>query len=345
MNPIRILHSLYHVKRSVSEQKAFNQEFLLPTIASFRKKIDLSLSIADLNRIYHTDAINISVVIGEAFAGLRGLPLIKKEREAITNMAALTLLYDDYFDRFDFSKDEILKLMSTEEYNPKNAHESLYRIFFDGAINSIPDTERLFFYANKVFDAQYDSKRQESDGLSYADILELTRRKGGFSILFYRTALSNPMDEAETQLAYDLGGLIQLGDDIFDTFWDANDKLRTFTTISRDLRPARRDFQAQVDRCLTSLADTDYPAANKAVFKAWMLFAASLSFSALDQLDKLQEETIDFFDAIAYKRSEMICDMQKLTPQLRAFKHLIRLNLPLRQETFHPELISPDQFS
>lgn len=286
---------------------------------------DNSLKEEDYERILKIDAINICVIIGESFAALRGKAMTEKERRAMTNLAAITLLFDDYFDRLNYSKAEIDALMTQGDYSPKNKHEALFRRFFNGALESIDDHERLFHYAKKVFEAQFDSKVQQDANPAYDSIINLTLEKGGYSILFYRSALENPIDEKEFELAYHLGGMIQLGDDIFDTFWDAKFRMKTFTTVSHDLAIVDRDFRSQINKTFAALEKLDYNDSSKQEFKRWVTFAASLSLSALDQLFTLQESTMGFFDAIAYTRKEMICDMQKLKPQWRCMRHFSKL--------------------
>lgn len=321
-----VLQSLWKVKRSVDAQKAFNQHYLVPILNASKAQQDGSLTDADYKRILETDAINISVVIGQSFAELRAKSLSIRERTAITNMAALTLLYDDYFDRFTYDKKAIELLMRPGDYVPLNSHETLFRRFFNGSINNIPDEKRLFDFAKKVLDAQYESKAQAEKALSYEEIFDLTRKKGGNSILFYRSALENPLSEAEELLAFEVGAMIQLGDDIFDTYWDANNSIRTFTTVSNDLNRVDLDFRRQIERCFSAIGPTPFSQSSQKKFRSWLAFAASLSLSALDQLKALQEKSMGYFEPLAYTRAEMICDMQKQSSRWRAFMHFLKLD-------------------
>lgn len=347
MRLLYVLLALWKVKRSVSTQKRYNQEYLVPILKEFEDRRDPSLTKADLERILKIDAINISVVIGESFAALRGQELSFSEREAITNLAAITLLFDDYFDRLDYIKEDIKSLMTPGDYQPKNTHEKLFRMFFDQALSSIPDNDRLFKYADQVFEAQYYSKEQQLSSPTYEEIIDLTLKKGGYSILFYRSALENDLSPEEEELAFHLGGMIQLGDDIYDTFWDAKNHIRTFTTVSHDLMQVYQDFNAQIQRCFGAIDATSLPEKNKKEFRLWVEFAASLSLSALDQLFNLQESTMGFFDAIAYTRKEMICDMQKFKPQMRALRHFMNMSKAENERLAYvnPELISSGQAS
>ena len=88
-------------------------------------------------------------------------------------------------------------------------HEQLHPAIF-------PDKKRLNEFANRVFEAQVLSLKQKNKYSKWSDLLYITYKKGGESLLFYRCSFSEKISEQEIECLSRVGGLIQVCNDIFD---------------------------------------------------------------------------------------------------------------------------------
>lgn len=102
--------------------------------------------------------------------------------------------------------------------------------------------EYLKLQALKVYQAQERSVQQQPTKSSGQQILEGTYAKGGTSFIFYRRCLEQLPEKAEEQLLFHLGGLMQLGNDIFDTWEDFHAGIATAASTSNSIEQLRADF-------------------------------------------------------------------------------------------------------
>src|SRR5687767_3778152 len=206
---------------NVKKQRAFVNEVIVPVLNEAEKTNDGSLDASDFQKIIHYYGLAIPSIVGESLAELRQKALTEKERYALTYMGALTGLFDDFFDKF-FLPDETIRefIENPEITRGKSSAQNLFLLLYNKALVYVHDRELVLHYFRKVFEAQVKSKRQAVPGLTRDEIYQVTIEKGGVSVLFYRAAMSHPFLDNEEEALYQIGGLMQFGNDVYDIYKD-----------------------------------------------------------------------------------------------------------------------------
>ena len=90
---------LLSVKSQIREQKAFVHTYLHPFLSKYHIHNDGSLTEYDFEKITNYYGIGSPVLAGEGLAYLLDIKVGDTERKTLTLMAAMTGLFDDFFDR------------------------------------------------------------------------------------------------------------------------------------------------------------------------------------------------------------------------------------------------------
>lgn len=313
--------------QNVREQRKYIQKKLLPELLPFQNNNDGSLKKSDFNKITNYYALGVPAILGYSFGVLRNAPLSTKERSCITYLGGISGLLDDLFD--DPSK-EVLHLenfiLAPEYLRPSNNHEALLKHFYISGLKNSENESGLKKQADKVFNTEKESKLQHSKELSITEIRELTFLKGGHSFLFYRLCLNNVLEGSEKNMIYQLGGLMQLGNDIFDVWEDTQSGIDTLATKSQNITDLRSTFTKELEKAVEAVNRCNYPKKQLQAFTKLMLFGLSRTYVCLDQFERLQGSTASSFEPEKYSRKQLICDMELPKNKKAAIKHYLRLH-------------------
>ena len=308
-----ILPSTYYtLYRDVRRQKRYVQKVIEPIIAEAILNNDGTLDTDDFEKIRKYYAFGVPAIVGEGICTLRGWSMNERERKASTFQGALTGLYDDFFDKTHIRSAEIKKMMADPE--GFDASTSLENLFIKFLIKVHDNLYHKKFFNNRfdqVYNAQTESRKQVSDELSFEALQEITFRKGGHSLLFYRSIFEHDLREGEEEALYHAGALMQLGNDIFDVYEDERQQIKTLLTSTKEIEQVRQLFNGQLDKTVSLFRDTAFKPKNIERYLRKFVLGISRCFVCLDQLEKLQEMTGGQFSPSKYSRNELICDMEK----------------------------------
>lgn len=313
--------------QNIAIQKKFIKNQLLPELIFFEENNDGSLKKEDFKKITNYYALGVPAILGYAFSVLRGFPLKSNERNSLTYLGGISGLLDDLFDE----KDKKVMHLETfifhpEALEPLNNYEALLKQCYLKGLKASENAEDLKKQAAEVFKTEIESESQQHKNLSEEKIKELTFLKGGHSFLFYRLCLSNPLKEREREMIFQLGGLMQLGNDIFDVWEDVNEEIETLATKTRTIAHLRNFFSAELNKCFELLLKCHFPAEQLQDFTRILLFGLSRVFVCLDQFEKLQASKTSIFQPETYTRKQLICDMELFRNQKAALKYYLKLH-------------------
>lgn len=306
------------VKNQVKEQKAFIHNYLHPFLSKYHTQNDGSLTEYDFEKITNYYGIGSPVLAGEGLARLLGKKVGIKERKTLTLMAAITGLFDDFFDRSSQSLERIKGLMLlSPETPPQNAHESLFHDLVTEILSLSNNDKRLYDYANKVFEAQVGSLKQKSGDTNWEELFNITYQKGGESLLFYRCSFPDEISPQETECLLKIGGLIQVCNDIFDVNKDIKEGIRTIATETSDMAVLKSKVQ-KLHKEVFEFCKIAIPTKNMAAFLEQIKIIISQSMVALDFYLSTQNNNGKTFTPQKYPRESLICDMGKRKHLLKA---------------------------
>jgi len=318
--------------RNVRRQERFLAENLGPALASAKKNSDNTLDETDFKKITKYYGLAVPAILGEALCVLRGFPMTLRERMACTYQGAMTGLFDDFFDRHDMP-DEMLKnfIESPERLVGKNSSEQLFLHFYQNALQHFCDKELTLHYLREVYNAQVESKKQAMPGLTKDEIKKITVHKGAVSVLFYRSVFTNPLSKEEEEALYQVGGLMQFGNDIFDVYKDSLNDIETLVTGAEYINEVRIMFREMTRTSFSAFYRTSYPRRN--IRKFLRLISMSLCgrcYVCLDQLESKEGYTQNRFSPKQYQRSDLVCDMDKARNKWRSVLYHIKQDINLQ---------------
>lgn len=310
--------------QDVNRQKAFFQDVIEKDILKAASDNDGTLDKEDFNKIRNYYGFGVPAIVGEGFCTLRLSPMSRQERLACTYQGALTGLYDDFFDKTNISTEGIRQMMDKPEaYIANTSLEKLFIHFLLQVHDNLPDKTFFRKSFNWVFDAQIQSSKQAEEYLSYDTIKEITFQKGGYSLLFYRSAFAHEMKEGEEAALYQCGAVMQLGNDIFDIYKDQRDNIRTLLSACNSIEWPREIFISELNESISLIKATAYNPKGVKFYLRKYILGMSRCFVALDQLENLQKSSGGKFIPANYSRKDMICDMEKPTNILRSARYYL----------------------
>ena len=244
-------------------------------------------------------------LLGLSFEYLIGRKLSVPEIKRIILLAHFAPVYDDLFDRMNTPKERIIQLIkSPESITPKNEEEQLFLSFYQPVYDELKSEVDFINYFLKLTEAQEQSKQQAKGNLTFEQINQITRNKGGFSSLLLRSLIREPISENEKEGLYQLGAMSQYMDDIFDWYDDYYENRLTIAnqlSLSELFEIYQSNFQ-KLNLVLVS-----------GTFKQMVSILLSPAFVCLDEYKKQQVDTKTL------SQNRIICDMEKPINQWNLF--------------------------
>ncbi len=294
------------------------QHTIIPEVERVKINADASLNEADFKKITRYYSLAVPAILGEGFCLLRNKRLTPKERMALTYLGGLTGLFDDFFDKKELPDSHIQKLITGHNEDDANdSHELLFIRFYNAALKNIDHPDLFMQYVHKVFEMQILSRKQKLTNISKQEIEKITFDKGGFSLLFYRSALENIPTQDEEKALYQLGSLLQLENDLFDVYKDYKQQINTLVTTETDIRNLWHQYFSLMDETTYRFRQLPFPARNTNSFLRFMSLIVFRGIVCLNQLDSLQKSTNNVFSLNQYTRKDLICDMEKTRNMLK----------------------------
>ncbi len=336
MNRIRLRRiiqmplTVFRMIQFVGSQKNYLQRKVAPALNQLLHSGDGSVDKADVDKILKYYGLGVPAVLGEAFCMLRGTPMTKNERKCATSLGAITGLFDDFFDKHALENFEIEQLMEhPDTIVPRNDNQKLFQQNLIQALSLISLKELYLRMSRNIFKVQIESHKQKLPQISASDLESITWQKGGYSVLFYRSAMNHTLVMGEKEALYELGAAMQLGNDIFDVFKDSRDKIYTIPTTTGTVSQLRETYLRQLNKAYELVRGLDYPEKNIQRFINIVHMAVACRvFVALNQYEKLQESSHGRFLPGEYTRQELICDMEKPINIMRMLKHFVTTKYP-----------------
>jgi|GEM_PF-242604 len=315
---------LYSMIRNIETQKKFIRKYIQPEIDAAKALKDGSLDEADGKKITNYYGLAVPAILGEAFCALRAQKMTFRERLASTCQGATTGLFDDFFDKQHFTGEALRSFLEHPEQSvAANANQQLFLKLYSTGLKNLPDPQITLSWVYRVYKAQQESEKQASPGLSYEEIKEITLLKGAVSLLLYRTAFANPMEKAEEEMLYKLGGLMQLSNDIFDVYEDQQAGIQTLLTTAKKIKDIRVLFLALLQEGYAAAYQTAFhPKHIRKFLNMISIGIFSRCLVCLDHLEKSELRSGNVFTPGSYERKDLICDMDTAANKWRSVKYL-----------------------
>lgn len=322
-NALNFPKKVIEVKHQIKHQKIFIHNYLHPILSNYYPINDGSLGEYDFEKITNYYGVGSPVLAGEAIAKFLGKEISHNERWVLTAMAAITGLFDDFFDAKNTPITHIKALIFSQQNEvATNAHEALFVELVQSIKKTINNEQRLLNRAQNVLQAQINSLKQKDTSTSWEGLLALTYRKGAESLIFYRCAFDDEIAEKELKCLEKIGGLVQICNDVFDVNKDLKEGIRTIVTETQDIADLRKKI-THLHQEVFKYCRNEFPGEKMNDFLQQIKFIISQSYVALDFYQASQNKHGETFTPTKYKREALICDMGKPKNILKASKYWI----------------------
>ena len=321
---LQIPGSLRSIIHDLDIQNKFLQKEIKPITDQHLQYSDGTLDEADVKKIFSYYGIAVPAILGEAFCLLRGKKMSDAERHCSTAMGAMTGLFDDFLDKQFMDEKKIETSVLNGGVEKGNSNEQLFNLFYKKALEHAPDKKLVVSRLLKVHQAQLKSKLQVNGALSKNELTTITLEKGASSLLFYYSAFQPGQHADENNIVGELGGWMQLANDIFDVYKDREANIQTLVTSAKDINEIRELFLDGIRDCINKTYALPFKNKNiDAFINRLSIGIFSRSLVCLDQLEKNQRSTNNHFDVHQYNRKQLICDMDTVIYKMKSLlKHL-----------------------
>ena len=172
---------------------------------------------------------------GELLAKLADRSLNKKERDSLIYLGSVMALFDTLVDDYRLDEQSVHRLfnnvVSSENRSVPDTESSIEKIFYLYLDKLIITAEKERWLEMKkhfhLIGFQIQSDKQMEKNVTEEDVLQITRGKGGVSLLLCSALILTPSDLVDKAM-YELGVFIQMMNDCQDIYKDTVDGIKTF---------------------------------------------------------------------------------------------------------------------
>lgn len=301
---------LWEIKKDISQQKSFWKTHVASIVNQYIEQPDDSLSPKEIEKLRDYYGIGSMVLAGQAIAGLHNLQLSEKEKLALTFLSSTTGLYDDFFDKHQYSAKIIQDLSAIDsEFIPENNAQKLFRELLENALKNISNKPLAIACSKDVFETQQNSLLQKDPSSTEVQLMGLSLQKGGASLLLFRSCLAGEVSAKENTLLELTGGLLQICNDIFDVAKDISEGVRTVATECNTIAELKGIVFHRMNLVQKALAAGEFK--NPQKFWDRISFVTSQTLVALSHYEKLQQKSHQKFQPYSYSSQELIVEMGK----------------------------------
>ncbi len=250
--------------------------------------------------------------VAATFAKLFSRNISYHEKELNIKYFTMTSLYDDLID--DSKADEALLnqiFYHPEKVNPASFNERVLVALHMDLLNQVVDRADYWYAMENIHIAQKDSSLQFDNNTSVEKIIDITKRKGGYSLLMCRHYLLDPKFKELDECWYTLGGLIQMTNDLYDTYKDTQEGIRTFANQLQNIAEIESIYQKQKDTLRLQIQQLPISNTKKTEFSILISIIPSFGDIAISQLKRIQGNSSSLPNFNQIKRKELIIDMEK----------------------------------
>jgi hypothetical protein len=250
--------------------------------------------------------------VANAFSKLNGRLNNEIEKERNILFFLMSVLYDEIIDEQKMNEESLDHLFNhPENVNPTNFNEKILVYIHQRLLNEVDDKESYWKSLQNTHQAQKDSKKQFNSQTTIDEILDITQRKGGHTLLMCRHYINEPSNSQIDECWYTLGGLIQMTNDLFDTYKDTISGIDTFATKIKNIESINSIYQEQAAQLYANIKVLPFTKRKKIAFAINMSIIPAFGQIAINQLKQLSlnSNTLPNFKDV--NRKDLIIDMEK----------------------------------
>jgi hypothetical protein len=261
-------------------------------------------------------------LINDNFTGLYGRNTNEYEQTSNRLYFIMSGLYDDILDNKILSVQELDKTFEfPEKANQQIPQERLLATIHLKLLTRVNEINKYKEVVNNTHLAQKDSTKQFNKEITLNEILDITKRKGGYSLLMCRHYLNLNGSITMDNCWYNMGGVIQMTNDLFDIYKDLQDGIQTFANTAISYESTKALFDTQVDLFKNSIRELDYSEQKKQKLLIQLSLIPAFGYIALDNLKHIQQGNLQLPSLSTLNRKQLIIDMEQPKHILKLLKY------------------------
>jgi hypothetical protein len=245
---------------------------------------------------------------------------IEKERNILFFL--MSVLYDEIIDDQKMNEDALDLLFNhPENAKPANFNEQILVYIHQRLLNEVDDKKSYWESLKNTHQAQKDSKKQFDATTPIDAIIDITKRKGGYTLLMCRHYIDEPSNKNMDECWYILGGLIQMTNDLYDTYKDTLNGINTFATKIKTIEVINSIYQEQAVLLFEKINLLPFNNKKKMEFAINMSIIPAFGHIAINQLKQLQSNSNTLPNFNEVNRKALIIDMEKNINIIRLIRY------------------------
>jgi hypothetical protein len=296
---IKNMFNLYSTRR-------FGVHWLKQIEKEFKGQFDQQI----FNKVAKYQSIQLHLV-NEVFTNLFKRKITTEEKVLNIKYFLMTALYDQLLDEQKINETALNNLFfHPDQSNPENFNEKVLVELHLSLLNCVSNKEAYWEIIRQVHLAQIDSLKQFNSSIEMTDIENITIRKGGYSLLMCRHFLKDQMSVEVDACWFEIGALIQMTNDLYDTYKDSKEGISTFANRIDSIDEIAKIYNKQKQHFLSKIKGLPMNSSAKRKFCIQTAVISAFGDIALAQL-KRRKNTFPIKDNLAIiNRSNLIIDME-----------------------------------
>ena len=270
------------------------------------------------------------VFINDAFVQLSNRNTNTFERTSNKLYFILTGLYDDIIDQQILDEKSLNQLFE----DPSLAKTDLFetKVLVDVHLSLLKRVQNIADYTStlaNIHQAQKDSLQQINSTINKDALLDITLRKGGYSLLMCRQYIDLPSSKELDICWYHLGGIIQITNDLFDIYKDLQEGIKTIPNSVKNVNEIQKVYEQLVNNFIISLQHLPFEKRKIDVLKIKLSPIPAFGYLAIHNLIKLQDQHKELPNLTTVPRKSLIIDMEKTANRIKLIQeayHVYKAN-------------------
>jgi hypothetical protein len=309
---LRIIRIIWFFLRFIRKQRKFNDSFIPSFLLPFNLRYNKELATSSLKKIRAYYCFGVPLVC-EAYTRIYGRHLSAEERENAVLGGIATPLIDDFTDNKEYLQSELEGLMSlTELKNPAKPEEAIVNKILCILYERVSNPEGFAAAFNKVIKAQYESEKQLRQDLGSDEILRITWEKGAWSHILFHYLIREVPSQQDICMIYQMGGMLQITQDVFDIHKDVSDGITTLATTCSDFREFEEFYRAGCMKFCKLARQLPY---DKADLEFFIILFANIMARGIVAIRMLSKQQVACGGGILpyekLERKHLVCDMDR----------------------------------
>ncbi len=277
-------------------------------LKKYETKYNLYLGINDKKKYSYYYGTIVSSIITFIFSSQKDKYFTFKERYFIA-ISFIGCIYDDFYDNEELTESEINDLLTSPQYFiPKTLKEDIFLTYYNYLLENVKRKNEFKNAFLEINHWQILSNQQKQPHINKSTLEHISFGKGGSCFLLYISIFDKQQNKEIKNIFFKIGGLFQLGNDIFDVYKDWQQGIKTLPNTTVNIKEFTLFYEQKTIELIQEIKKCD-SICSKKIFLASTLSIVCLPMVALNQLCDLQNGFPLWNDWEKIDRKNYICDM------------------------------------